>query len=286
MAENRIAADSSGPGASLAGIAKWKYPILVAMTAILAGTAIYAVIADRREKEKRDITNALFDIGYEASTKPGFDAASAFSRLADNHKGKPVAAQARILEYRVIADKGDFRAAEEILRRFLAEYPDNQFTPRMRLALGQNLLTQNRVSEALAMLRDLLAGTSSEVMPEARLAIAQALARQAEEAADDPAEYHSRLEEARDAYIQLIDMGRRSGWGGVVAVGEFSLVLINDKLAGYTPLPPPSGSAGDGSVGDGESASASLETSPAADPETPPALPKAPTEPPVGEKSD
>lgn len=216
-----------------------KYFALALLAAFVVCAAIVIGIRNNDAARIAEANNAVFMTGIEAQGKPEAEIMSMFAKIARDYRGLPAAEQAIIYQFGFAFSTNDLAAAEKAARDFLAHYPSSSFAPNMRLALGQTLMNLGRHDEAKRELEPLRDGPA-KTLTDARLALAQILEREAEAAAaggDDA--YQDRLEQAREAYTDIVTQSRYAGerpifWPPrVVSFAEYALILINDRLAGY-----------------------------------------------------
>lgn len=215
-----------------------KYLIVAIVVILVVSGAVFAYLSRQRLAQDTAAESTLFRDQADAAANPGKSGLEAFTKDADAFKGLPAGARARIYAYGSAHQARNLDAAEKEARAFLTEYPQNPFVPRMRLALAQTLMAKGKLPEAVGMFRELKSSGKVDVEAESSLALAQALEREADAAKDNPDEYTRRLESARAAYNDIVLLARAPNptmrWPQhVLGVAEFSLVIINDKLAGY-----------------------------------------------------
>lgn len=225
---------------------KLKYVVLIALIVVLAAVAIFTY--QRRQAAAREAAaeNSIFQAQVDMINQPEKDATASFASLAKEHAGLPAGARALTFEFSTAYEAGEYAKAESALRELIKRYPNNLMIPRARLALGQTLLAQDKNSEAMTIFRELSSIGDPAVLPEAKLALAQTLERDAETVkGQDPEEYARRLKAAEDEYNDIVVRSsnpipaQRGYWPEIVtSVAEFSLVAIKDRLAGYEHLPP------------------------------------------------
>lgn len=212
-----------------------KYLVLAALAMLIVAGLVIGWVRSSGKARDAAANDALFKAGMDGVGKTPEEFAPILKKVAVDYAGLPAAEQALIFEFTALYYSGKYKEAEEPLRTHMKDFPASAFAPKVRLALGQTLLQQGDFAGAKRELQPLLAGPAS-VMPEARLAYAQALEREAEAAKDDKAEYANRLERAREAYFEIVNQAqtRTSLWPqGVVQSAEFALLMMDDKLAGY-----------------------------------------------------
>ncbi|MDR1612497.1 MAG: hypothetical protein LBT97_06895 [Planctomycetota bacterium] len=258
-----------------------KYLVVAAIAVLIASALVIGWVRNAGKARDAAANNALFKAEIETVGKMPDEAVAVFGKVIDEYAGLPAAEQALISQFALLFYANRHKEAEAPLREHLKNFPASAFAPRIRLALGQTLLQLGDIGGAKREL-DSLRNGPVEVVPEARLSLAQALEREADAAGDDKAEYGRRLELAREAYFEIVNQARTrtSFWPRpIVENAEFSLLLVNDKLAGYqyrNPLRPVPPEGGDfvaideppvpGPSGDGQTdaAAAGEEAAPAA----------------------
>ncbi len=220
---------------------KLKYIVLAVIVLVIAAIAIVNYM--RRAAVEREIAarNDVFRTIIDVSTKPELDAQAVLTEAARKYSGTPAGASASMFQFAGAFNSNDYAAAEQAARDFIRTYPDNELTPRARLALGQSLLMQNKLTEAAASFRELAAMNDPATFPEAKLALAQTLEKDAEAVRDNPEEYRRRLELAEAEYNDIAVRSRiaspaqRGFWPQVVMLSaDFALVKIKDTLAGHS----------------------------------------------------
>ncbi|MDR0362165.1 MAG: tetratricopeptide repeat protein [Planctomycetota bacterium] len=212
-----------------------KYLVLIAIAVLIAAALGIGWARSSRAKREAAADNALFKAELDAIGKTPDEVLAIFGNIAAEYAGLPAAEQALVYQFAYQFYTGNIKEAEEPLRAHLKNYPASSLSPQIRLALGQTLLAQGDFDGAKRELEPLHNGPA-KVMPEARLAYAQALEGEAELARGEPAEYNRRLELAREAYLDIVGQAqsRVSVWPQlVVQNADFSLLMVNDKLAGY-----------------------------------------------------
>lgn len=173
---------------------------------------------------------------------PEADAVAQFGLVAKEFSGLPGGAQAQLLQFAFAYNTGKYPEAEQAARDFIREYPASSLVNRVKMALGQALLMQDKLTETISTFRGLVGTADPEVLPGAKLGLAQSLEKDAETVRDDEVEYHRRLELAEAEYNDIIVRSRitiasqRGYWPqAVVLPADYALVLIKDKLAGHEP---------------------------------------------------
>jgi hypothetical protein len=144
-------------------------------------------------------------------------------------------AQALIFQFTHATSLEDKSIAEKLARDFLKAYPKDDFANRMRLSLGNLLMNAGRLEEAKTEI-DAVVRQNDGTLPEALLAQAQIKQLEAELVKADKDAYNKKLGEAREAYASIVSQvqAQREFWPEkVYLAAEFSLLLINDQLAGY-----------------------------------------------------
>ncbi len=148
------------------------------------------------------------------------------TKVRQEHGGAQAMFYATMLQASLEYSQGDFAAAAKTAQRFLNDYSGNFFAPQMRLLLAQALIRQSKYDEATAELNRALKVGRSYLEPEIRLALAECLDRQ------------GKFEAARDAYLNVSQQGRDNNWPSVIVnAASFSLMLVEDKLAGVDNTP-------------------------------------------------
>ena len=228
---------------------KGKYVLLAVVVVLVAVVVIIGYV--RRSQAAREVQagNKVFQSIVDLQGSDNMAAAVAsFGQSAKEFSGMAAGAQAQLLQFAFAYNSGDYVQAEQAARNFLKDYPRSTMVPRAKLALGQSLIMQDKTSEAIAVFRPLSEAFDSEVMPEAKLALAQALEKDAESVRNDPAEYRVRLEKAEQEYNDIIVRSQipvpsqRGYWAqAVVLPAEYSLALIKDRLAGHEHKEPGAG---------------------------------------------
>lgn len=243
MAENKSSSVSEGPS-------RWahfftekadKIKYLIIALVVVAVAAVVIVSSQRRSANTRaaEAGNAVFQSMIDMTSKPENESAAAFAKAADQYAGLPAGAQARMIEFSMLYRENDYAGAERAARDFLKAYPQNPMRLRAQMALGQSLVMQNKLPEAIAAFRQVVATGDAGLMPEAKLALAQSLELNAEAVKDDPVQYRSRLEEAMAEYTDILSragnpMAQRSYWPQTVVLpADFALTVVKDKLAGH-----------------------------------------------------
>lgn len=219
-----------------------KYVIIGLAVILVLSIAVFSYMRRSSASREAEAENKLFMTLVNMSASPETeDAAPVFDRLAREYAGLPAGARALVVKFVHTFNKKDYAAAEAALRDFLKGYPNHELAPRARLALGQTLVFADKLPEAVGILRDIAYSDNVGLMPEAKLALAQALEREAEAARDDPEEYRRRLEIAAAEYNDIVVRSRitvssqRGFWSPTIVIpADFALVAIKDRLAGYT----------------------------------------------------
>lgn len=220
---------------------KIKYLVLAAVIIVIAAVAIFSYTRRSRATRETAAQNQVFQSIVDMQSNPETaDGAAVFGKQAKEFAGLPAGAQAQLLQFAFAYNAKDFAGAEQAARDFIRTYPKSGMVTRVRLALGQTLLQQNRIGDAVSAFREIVAANEPETFPEAKLALAQALERDALQAQDNPDEYRRRLETAEREYNDIISRSRivgaqRGFWPqAVVLPADYALVQIKDKLAGHT----------------------------------------------------
>ncbi len=220
---------------------KLKYIVLAVIVVVIAAIAIVNYM--RRAAVEREIAarNDVFRTVIDVSTKPEIDAKAVLADAARKYSGTPAGASASMFQFAGAFNSDDYAAAEQAARDFIRTYPQNELVPRARLALGQSLVMQDKLTEAAGIFRELAAMNDPATFPEAKLALAQTLEKDAEAVRDNPEEYRRRLELAEAEYNDIAVRSRiaspaqRGFWPQVVMLSaDFALVKIKDTLAGHS----------------------------------------------------
>ncbi len=220
---------------------KLKYIVLAVIVVVIAAIAIVNYM--RRAAVEREIAarNDVFRTVIDVSTKPELDAKAVLADAARKYSGTPAGASASMFQFAGAFNSDDYAAAEQAARDFIRTYPQNELVPRARLALGQSLVMQDKLTEAAGIFRELAAMNDPATFPEAKLALAQTLEKEAEAVRDNPEEYRRRLELAEAEYNDIAVRSRiaspaqRGFWPQVVMLSaDFALVKIKDTLAGHS----------------------------------------------------
>lgn len=217
---------------------KIKWFVIVLLLVVVAAMVIFSLVRRQAAEREAAAESRLYQAEIDMLTQPEQDGVAIFGDLAKEYAGLPAGARALIFQFSQAFNTRQYDKAEAAIRELLAKYPKHEFIDRARLALGQALVMQDKTGEAAALFRELTSVSGSPVYPEAKLALAQTLERQAEEAKDDPEEYRRRLEAAREEYNDMVGQARsplqRSFWPqSIVLPADFALTLLNDKLAGH-----------------------------------------------------
>ncbi len=213
------------------------YIVAIIIAAVLI-TVIAFIYRSRVEAQAIAAENALYKAKMDVAANLGNDYIGIFDRIVSEYPGTPAAAQAIIQQFGYANNASEYETAEKIARNFLKAFSQHQFAPRMRLALGQLLMNDGNLAEARSEL-EAVQRLNDASYPEATLALAQLLEQEAEAVKDDDAEYKKKLILAREAYSnitsQMESPSSTQYWPqDLRPFAEFSLTLINDKLAGYT----------------------------------------------------
>lgn len=220
---------------------KIKYLVLAAVVVTAVGVALFSYQRRSIAAKEAEAENRIFQAVIDLQAAPESDALALFGQAAREYAGMPAGERALILKFSYAFNTRDFKAAEEAARDLLRVYPESAMTNRAKLALGQTLGMQGRDPEAIALFRELNAVGDVAVLAESKLALAQALEREAEKVKDDPEQYRQALEAAEAEYNDIIVRSRitipsqRGFWPQAVTMpADFALVMIKDKLAGYS----------------------------------------------------
>lgn len=221
-------------------VAKLKYVMLafvVVVIAIVGGLSWQRHSAEQKIKAAQD---DLYRSVYSLMEKPDTDAVAMFDALAVKYKGTSAGADALVFKFGSAFNAGKFAEAEAAARDLIAAYPTHAFVPRARLSMAQAQAQQGRTAEAVATLRTVLATPAPDIMPEAKLALAEALEAEAAKAEQGSDQQRRLLAEAENEYNDIIVRSRitvpeqRGFWPqAVTAPADFQLVTIKDVLAGY-----------------------------------------------------
>ena len=225
-----------------------KFVLLALVVLVVVSAAVFSWVRRSNARREAEAENRVYETTITLLSTPDADAIKIFDDLAKEYAGLPAGARALINKFSYAYNTGNYEVAEIAARDFVKSYPKHALLPRARLALGQTLVMRDKVPEALALFRELAAqpGTDfSDLVPEAKLALAMALEREAESVRDNPEQYRDRLEAARAEYNDIVLRSRmpaasqRGFWSpSVVMPATFSLVAIRDRLAGHEHLPP------------------------------------------------
>ncbi len=217
-----------------------KFIVLAVVVIAAAAIIIFTVLRNRTAAREAAAENALYQAEIDLLSAPETDAVSLFGKMATDYKGMTAGARALIMQFGHAFNTREYATAETAAREFIRQYPDSMMIERARLSLGQAILMQGKTTEAIAAFRELVNNATPEILPEAKLALAQALERYAEEAKDTPDEYRTRLQAAEAEYNDIIVRSQvsvpsqRGFWPQAVTLpADFALVVIKDKLAGY-----------------------------------------------------
>lgn len=246
MAEKTDAPTEGGAGALSHHIAekadKIKYLVLAVVVVLVAALIIFNYQRRAAANRKAEAGNKVFQAIIDVRSTPDSDAVALFRAGADEYAGLPAGAQARLLEFAFAYNTGKYAEAESAAKAFIRDYPSSSLVNRAKMALGQSLLMQDKLTEAISTFRALSATADPEVLPGAKLGLAQSLERDAEAVKDDTEEYHRRLGLAEEEYNDIIARSRitiaaqRGFWPqAVVLPADYALVLIKDKQAGHEP---------------------------------------------------
>lgn len=250
MAENNIhtAPANEESGALTDFIAhkaeKLKYPLLALLVVLVAAAAILSYSRKAAARADAAAKDAVFATlaSVQNGSRQAADAAAAFAQEAKDYQGLPAGAQANLFEFSYLYNQNrDYAVAEQAAGRFVRDYPASSMVSRARFAQAQTMFQQGKADEAIAAFRALAASNDVELLPEIKLALAQALERRAEDAKDNPDEYRSRLEEAEAEYTDIITRAQisvpsqRGFWPQAVTLpADYALVQIKDRLAGHS----------------------------------------------------
>lgn len=218
-----------------------KWLVIALLVLVLAAAAVYSYITKNSAKRSADAQNMVFKSALEMQGKPEADAMKVFGKAAQDFKGLPAGQQARLYQFAYAFNTGKYAESEQAAREFVKDYPGTPMANRASLALGQALMQQGKLDDAISGFQALTAKNDPETFAEAKLALAQALERNAENVADQPAEYRRRLEMAEQEYTDIISRAnisnpvQRGYWPQSITLpADYALVQIKDKLAGHT----------------------------------------------------
>ncbi len=223
---------------------KAKYLVLAVLVVLIAIAALVGYMRKSAAQSAAAAKDKVFETVAKIQNEntPGAQAAQLFADAARDYSGLDAGAQAAMMQFAYAYNENkDYAAAEKVAADFVKTYPRSPMLGRARLALGQAMLQQDKVDDAIAAFRTLVAANDPETFPEAKLALAQALERRAAQAEDDPAEYRSRLEAAEAEFTDIITRSQiptpsqRGFWPQAVTLpADYALVQLKDKLAGHT----------------------------------------------------
>ncbi len=226
-----------------------KYVILAAVALLVAVAAVVLYTGNSRAKQRASESDAVFRAFAQLQGKTAAEAAPILAATAKQFAGQPAGIPAAVQALGVSMDAKQYAEAETVGKAFLADYPDSPLVPRFRVSIAQAQLQLGKAAEAVEGLRSLVPVAGPEILPEAKLALAQALELRAEEAKENPDEYRRRLEEAQAEYTDIASRARlaspaqRGFWPQIVTLtADYALVQIKDRLAGHE-LPAPTGGA-------------------------------------------
>lgn len=219
---------------------KIKYVVLALVIVLIAAMVVFSQQRRAKAAREAEAENKIFQAEVDLANTPENDGIPVFGKLGADYASLPAGARAYINQFAIAFNTRDFAKAETAARDLLKSYPKNIMASRVRLALAQSLLMQDKTTEAQSIFRDLAQSADFTVMPAAKLALAQSLERDAEAVKDNPDEYRRRLEAAEAEYNDIIVRSQisvpsqRGFWPQAVTLpADFSLVVIKDKLAGY-----------------------------------------------------
>ena len=222
---------------------RMKYILLAVLVVLIAVAAIVSFAkksAARREAAAKDKVYETI-AGIQNEKTPVAEGAAAFGQAARDFSGTTAGAQASLLQFAYSYNENkDYAGAEKAAEQFVKTYPRNKMIPRARYALAQAILQQGRVDDAITVFRSLVALEDPEILPETKLALAQALERRAEQVKDNPGEYRTRLEAAEAEYNDIITRSQisvpsqRGFWPQAVTLpADYALVQLKDRLNGH-----------------------------------------------------
>lgn len=224
-----------------------KYVAVAVVVILVAGLIIFNYQRRASAAKRTEAGNKVFQTVIDVRTNPGADAVSLFGAAAKEFSGLPGGAQAQLLQFAFAYNTGKYAEAERAAKDFIRDYPASSLVNRVKMALGQALLMQDKLTEAISTFRDLVTTADPEIFPGSKLGLAQSLEKDAEAVRDDEIEYRRRLELAETEYNDIIVRSRitiaaqRGYWPqAVVLPADYALVLIKDKLAGHEPGVPSS----------------------------------------------
>jgi predicted negative regulator of RcsB-dependent stress response len=222
-----------------------KYYLVGAFVVLAAAVGIALYTNSSRAKQQAAAADNAYRSVFDLQAKTPEEAAAGFAAVATEYAGQPAGMMPAVYAFGAAMEQGKYAEAETIARDFLKNYPDNPLNPRFTVAVAQAQLRQGNAQAAIDSLRAFVPAATPETLPEAKLALAQALEQFAEEAKDNPEEYRRRLEAAEIEYTditssaRLATPGARGFWPQIVTLtADFALVQIKDRLAGHE-LPEP-----------------------------------------------
>ncbi|MCD8352450.1 MAG: hypothetical protein LUC93_17740 [Planctomycetaceae bacterium] len=217
-----------------------KWVVLAVVIVALAAIAIFSYVRRSNAARERAAQDQVFQSIMDMQATPETaDAMAVFGRQAKDFQGMPAGAQAQLLQFAFAYNTQEYVVAEQAAREFIRAYPRSPMLSRTKLALGQALLQQGKIGDAMSQFRELIAANDSETFAEAKLALAQALEADAEQVRDNPEEYRRRLEAAEMEYNDIISRSRivgsaRGFWPQAVTLpADYALVQLRDRLAGH-----------------------------------------------------
>lgn len=218
-----------------------KYLILAIVVILVAAVAIVSQQRRAAQSKESEASNAVFQSMIDAQSGTDAESIAVFKKAADDFSGLPAGGQARMIQFALAFKEGEYAAAEQAAKDFLKTYPQSPFAPRARMAAGQAQLMQGKTEEAIPAFRQIVSSGNPETLPEAKLALAQALEMSAEAVKDNPDEYRSRLEQALAEYTDIVTRSQNPNvslagyWPQTVVLpSDFAMTVIKDKLAGHT----------------------------------------------------
>jgi TolA-binding protein len=239
----------------------WKYPLLALLVIVIAIAAIVSYSRKSAARADAAARDRVFETlaGVQNGSRQASEAAAVFAQEAKDYRGMSAGAQASLYEFAYLYNENkDYAVAEQAAGQFVREYPRSSMAPRARFAQAQAMFQQGKLDDAVAAFRALVASNDPELFPEAKLALAQALERRAEEVKDNPDEYRARLEEAEAEYTDIVTRAQisvpaqRGFWPQAVTLpADYALVQLKDRLAGNVHAKP-LGVAAAQAVRDGE----------------------------------
>lgn len=219
---------------------KIKYAVLAVVAVVVIGGVVLYQQRSSAAKREAEAENRVFQTLIDIQSTPESDALPVLAKAAEDLKGLPAGSRALMMQFSYAFNTKEYAAAEAAARSFISTYPKSTMLGRANLALGQSLVMQGKVSDAILVFDNLVKTESPEIFAEAKLALAQSYELEAERLKDsDPAAAHRNLQSAEREYNDIIvrsrtTVGQRGFWPQAITLpADFSLILIKDKLAGY-----------------------------------------------------